>query len=196
MEAVKSKLDRGAWEAARLIRATTRRIGVGGWAVMALIAVAVAAGQAERGLAERAAGLVAPPPQPAPLRLFEGGVQPEPEDDGRVRLQAFERHLLPHEDIPVALQDLLGLIEKEGLVALQGEYRPQPEPPGGFLRYHINLPVKGPAVAVQRFIQAALRTQKTLVLQSVQFKREHADSNDVEARIQWVLLTRLPEGQR
>jgi len=56
----------------------------------------------------------------------------------------------------------------------------------------MTLPVQGDAGAIRRFMLAALLAHKTLALESVQFKRDRAATAEVEARIQWVLLTRLP----
>lgn len=114
------------------------------------------------------------------------------EPDARARLQAFDDYLVAHDDIPTALQDLIALAAEHGLVLARGTYRPQAEPQGGYLRYRMTLPVTGQADAVHRFMMAALRTQRTLSLESVQFKRERSDTPVVEARIQWALLTRLP----
>jgi uncharacterized iron-regulated membrane protein len=115
-----------------------------------------------------------------------------PLDSDRQRLLAFEQHLLPHQDIPFALQDMLRLAEEEGLTIRHAEYRAQAEPRGGFMRYRINLPVQGKSETVNRYIYEALLAQKNLALESVQLKRETLESQNLEARIQWVLLTRLP----
>jgi hypothetical protein len=116
----------------------------------------------------------------------------QPPDSDRQRLLAFEQNLLPHQDIPFALQDLLRLAEDEGLTIRHAEYRVQIEPRGRFMRYRISLPVQGTSEIVNRYIYAALLAQKNLALESVQLKRENLDSLDMEARIQWVLLTHLP----
>jgi len=116
----------------------------------------------------------------------------QPPDSDRQRLLAFEQLLLPHQDIPFALQDLLRLAEDEGLTIQHAEYRAQAEPRSGFMRYRINLPVRGSSDIVNRYIYDALLAQRNLALESVQLKRENFDSPDLEARIQWVLLTRLP----
>jgi hypothetical protein len=112
--------------------------------------------------------------------------------DGRGRLDAFEKILLPHEDIPVLVQDILQLAENQGLLVQRGEYRPQADAAGNFLRYGMSLPVKGDAAAINRFIQAALRTHQALILESVRFKREQIGAHEIEARVQWAVLARLP----
>jgi hypothetical protein len=116
----------------------------------------------------------------------------QPLDSDRQRLLLFEQYLLPYQDIPFALQDLLRLAEEKGLTIRHAEYRTQIEPRGGFMRYRISLPVQGASEIVNRYIYEALLAQKNLALESVQLKRENLDTPDLEARIQWVLLTRLP----
>lgn len=112
--------------------------------------------------------------------------------DGRGRLNAFEKMLLPHEDIPVLVQDILQLAENQGLSVQRGDYRPQIDVTGNFLRYGMSLPIRGDASAINRFIQAALGAHPALIVESVRFKREMIASKDIEARVQWVVLTRLP----
>ena len=114
--------------------------------------------------------------------------------DGRSRLQRFEATLLQHDDLPSQVQDLLNLAEDENLTVTRGEYRPQADVQGRFMRYRMNMPVRGDGQAVYRFIEAALSSHPALGLESVQFQRERIESGEVEARIQWVVLARLPEG--
>jgi len=115
------------------------------------------------------------------------------DQNGRDRLHAFEKTLLPHEDIPVLVQEVLQQAESLGLSVERGEYRPQIDSAGNFLRYGMSLPMKGDAAAINRFIQIALRTHKALILESIRFKRELIGAKDIEARVQWVVLARLPE---
>jgi hypothetical protein len=107
-------------------------------------------------------------------------------------LDDFQRYLLPHEDIPDALRDLITLAQRQQLTLARGEYKSQVDLRGQFLRYQMTLPVQGDAQAIERFILAALAQHKTLALESVQFKRERIESKDLEAKIQWTLLTKLP----
>lgn len=190
-------IEKTVWEVFRGSRAFTHRFGVFGWSVLVLFAVGAAAwsvehqqlaemGAFQSQLARQEGSKESTPPQIVQRIDAANGA------DGRARLMAFEDYLLPHKDIPVVVQDLLRLADEAGLSIPRGEYRPQPDPVGGFVRYHMSLPVKGAAPAIHRFIQAALRKQKTLVLDSVMFKRERSTSSEIEARIQWVVLTRLP----
>lgn len=112
--------------------------------------------------------------------------------DIHARMRAFEKYLLPHEQIPDAIRELFKLAEAENLEISRGEYRPQTDIQGNFLRYRMAMPVKGDAQTVYRFMRAALHSQNTLALESVQFKRERIQSSELDARIQWVMFTKLP----
>lgn len=186
------------WEARRFLAACQRRYGGVGWALLACAAVVCVGlllahhAQAQQTLAQlqlaarhaENAGFAAP--------LVAG---PAPGAAGaRARLHAFEGQLLAHDAIPYVVQDLLDLGAAEGLVMQRGSYRPQVDVAGGFLRYRMSLPVKGPGPAIQRFIKAALRKQDNLALNSVHFKRARIGSADVEARIDWILLATVPAG--
>ena len=189
-------VDQAGWEARRGARRFTRRYGWLGWGLLVCVIVAVLAllvghqqMAAVRSLQARLTEQIA-----EHKRLSIEVVEPHRVEgsDGRVRLKAFEAYLLPHEDIPAVVQGLLRLAEDEKLSIQRGEYRAQIDTVGGFMRYRMILPVKGPAPAIHHFMQAAMRTQKTLALDSVQFKRERIELSEIEARIQWVVLTRLP----
>jgi hypothetical protein len=195
-----------SWELQRAVRGVSRRFGVGAWLTLALLLAAVLAAGLQRHWQTQASLLQARLTERAgaqrhgaalsALPLVAPGPGAGPSAQGRARLQAFERHLLAHEDIPVVVQDLLSLAQDQGLVLQRGEYRPQIDRAGGFLRYRMSLPVKGPALAIQGFMQAALRAHPALALETIQFKRERIESTEIEARIQWVLLTRLPADVR
>jgi hypothetical protein len=111
---------------------------------------------------------------------------------GSQELKLFQAYLLPHEDIPEVLRLLVGLAASEGLQLSKGEYKVVHDSRGGFVRYKMNLPLQGSAAKVEKFILSALAQHKTLALESVQFKRERIDAADVEARIEWVLVTKSP----
>lgn len=183
-------LARVGWEGRRAVR----RLGAGSgpaWLLAGLAAALLLSAwwlrEAQHERWQRASRAAASADAPAPATAA-----PTSEPDGRARLRAFDARLPPHDDIPSVLQELILLAEAQGLVLARGAYRPQVDAQGGYLRYRMTLPVTGPADAVQRFMMAALRSQATLSLESVQFKRERRDTSVVEARIQWALLTRLP----
>jgi hypothetical protein len=196
---VARRISQATWEVRRGARAFSRRYGMWGWCLLGCFVVGALTRIVERHQTAAATALYAQLAErsaeemraPWPVTQVQNG-DDAGGSDGRARLKAFENHLLPHENIPFAVEDLLRLGEKEGLLMQRGEYRLLIDPAGGFIRYRMTLPVKGAAPAIWRFMQSALRKQKTLALESVQFKRERVESSDVEARIQWVVLTRLP----
>lgn len=181
---------RWAWELRRLGHAFLRRAGWAGVGLVVATIVALCAAGWERSqlkaLQELRARAIARPAQaPAlPLRVHP--------DDDRLRLAAFDDHVAAHEDIPSVLQDLLQSAEAQGLTIARGDYRAQVDDVGRFVRYRMTLPVKGDSAAVRRFIAAGLQQNKSLALESIQIGRERIESREVQARIQWSLLARLP----
>lgn len=177
-----------AWELRRQARALVRKVGLPGVVAGALLALAGGAVWVDR---QTLTTLEATRRQLQDVPATRANVPSSvsaPGDEGRRRLAEFEQALLAHDEIPQAVGDLLVLAENEGLLVEKGDYRLQLEPQGGFVRYRMTLPVKGDATAVRKFMLDALRSQRTLALESVQFKREGVASRVVEARIQWVLM--------
>ncbi len=115
--------------------------------------------------------------------------------DDRARLKAFEAILLPPDELPMVVQYLLDAADERGLALVRGEYRPQEDHQGGFLRYRMTLPVQGDAASIQHFVRSALQRHPALALESVEFTRERIDSGEVQAKIQWVVLARLSGGK-
>ncbi len=186
--AVTEGLQAVTWELRRHARALMRKLGLPGVLAGALLVLAAAAVWVDRqSLMALEATRRELQQMPAAGTSLTTAVS-RPGDEGRRRLAEFEQALLAHDEIPQAVGDLLVLAENEGLLVEKGDYRLQPEPQGGFVRYRMTLPVKGDATAVRKFMLDALRSQRTLALESVQFKREGAASRVVEARIQWVLM--------
>lgn len=192
-KALRVAVGRALWEGKRQIRRGYRRIGVTG-----LVFIAAVAASGPIWLQWRHAGLrleeaqhalqVAEAQNPALEQQNPGDV-----DVGRQRLQEFDQLLPAHDHIPDTLQDIFRLADTEGLTLQRGDYKVEPDDQGGFVRYRMTLPVKGDAQAIYRFIRSALEAHKTLALDSIQFRRERIESRDVEARIQWELLTRPRE---
>lgn len=185
-------LQRWTWPLRRWGRASQRRFGWWGWAMLMAACLAVAAGgvaleRRHRHLTQLqiVAGRSDKPKAPVVSH-------PTLAQDNAALLQAFERQLLDPEEIPTLIQDLLELAAKDGLVIRRGEYKLDVDVDGGFARYRMSLPVQGPAPAIQRFVQRALVDNKALAVEGVQFKRERADSTEGDAKVQWVAFTRLP----
>ncbi|WP_431112941.1 hypothetical protein [Variovorax paradoxus] len=104
-------------------------------------------------------------------------------------LQKFEQMLPAHDDIPQALEQLFELAIEERLVLSRGDYRAQNDDAGQFVRYRMSMPLKGSAASVQRFVERALAANRSLVFESVQFKRDRVQAEQVEALVQWTLIT-------
>lgn len=182
MAAVKSIAPRARWELRRALRRLGAPAAVGAAGLACAMAMLWHAQALQRQLpamqvrladAARAAAFpVAAPPTAA---------------DG---LAAFYSHLPDHAAIPAQLQTLVDIADKYRVPLAKAEYKPQAEPRAGFMRYQVNLPVKADYAAVQGFLLEALQALPALTLDSVAFKREHADSAEVEARIQFILLVR------
>jgi hypothetical protein len=185
-----------AWELGRAWRAVKGRVGLPGVVLLGCAACAVLglglthveltrAKELAAQLAQRRAHM----PTEVPPLVASSGMA-----GARARLQAFETLLLPAADIPFVVQQLLDLGEEEGLTMAHGSYRPQADSAGAFLRYRMSMPAKGSGQAIERYIRTALRKQPNLALDSLQFKRPSIGASDIEARIQWTLLVRVPGG--
>ncbi|CAD5372847.1 hypothetical protein RA210_U230042 [Rubrivivax sp. A210] len=111
-------------------------------------------------------------------------------DAGRQGAKAFVDSLPPLDELPAVLQALLDLADQQGLRLVRGSYRLQPEPAARFGRYRMNLPLRGDAVRVQRFVELALLAQPALAVESIQFKRLEETGQVIEAQVQWVLFVR------
>ncbi|WP_265284506.1 hypothetical protein [Verminephrobacter aporrectodeae] len=192
-----------AWRVHCTAASLNRRFGLWGWCAAALsLAIGVlgwlAYGQVQQAqsLARVRALLVADAPAHSPARSFVSASDPEAAFDAQDRLRLFESVLLPHDDIPQMVQDLLQWAQDEGLSIERGDYQAVADQEGGFMRYRMSLPVRGKSMAVHRLIHKAMLEQKHLTIESLQFKRERVISETIEARIQWVALTQLPQGSR
>jgi hypothetical protein len=182
--------SRLAWSCRRAVRIAIRRFGAAALVVGAcLLIIAISLMLQQRFEAQRLE-LLARRAAAAPVLTSR---RESVADADAAAVAGFLAHLLPHDDIPQAIQDLIGLADERQLLLVRGDYKPQVDSAGGFLRYRMTLPVKGGMAAIQSFVAAALRTHASLAVESVQFRRERIASPLVEARIQWLLLTPLPE---
>jgi hypothetical protein len=184
-----------AWRAGHAVRAFSRRWGIWGWALSGCAALAAASWAVDASARREAASLRTRIALHAGLVSPGAGRPAAPAENGdRARLQAFDKVLLAHEDIPDVVQDVLNLAARHGLEVRRGQYRGQPDTIGAFFRYRMTLPVKGAPAAVYGFMQEALRAQPALALESVQFRRERGESPEIELNLHWLLLARLPAG--
>jgi hypothetical protein len=181
--------DAAWWNVKWAARGFGRRFGWPGWLILASLLVASLAWVVEQRQTTFLSGAKDRQTQqrPAPA-VYASPVQ----TNGATHIQAFDDFLLPHDEIPSAIQELLRVAGEQKLIALKGEYRATIESQGEFMRYRMLIPVKGDAQAIRRFMQAAMLSQKALALESIQFKRDRIDSTEIEAKINWVLFTQLP----
>jgi hypothetical protein len=184
-----------AWHAGHGVRAFSRRWGIWGWALVGCAALAAVSWAVDARARRESASLRTR----IALHAGQAGQSADhpaapAENDDRARLQAFDKVLLAHQEIPDVVQDVLNLAAKHGLEVRRGQYRGQPDTVGGFFRYRMTLPVKGAPAAVYGFMQEALRAQPALALESVRFRRERGESSELELNLQWLLLARLPAG--
>jgi hypothetical protein len=184
------------WEVKVLYGRAVRRLGIGralalvlAAGILAMIVILATQRQALFDLTQRQAELS------EVAHRYAAPVQSQNPSDAQSRLRQFAGYLTKHEDIPVVVGDVLRQAEDEGLSIQRGDYRPQIDGPGGFLRYRMNLPVTGKPDAMHRFIQAALVAHRSLALESIHFGRERTEAGQIEARLQWTLFTGLPVNQ-
>jgi hypothetical protein len=192
MNWARAALMRWTWNLRQFLRGLLRPLGAWEWGLIAVVFVALSSVVWGSHLRAKVADLESLQKRPAASH-HSSLVDVSSTAEARQRLQDFQQLLISHDGIPQALGDLLQLAEGEGLVVRRADYRPSEDELGRFMRYHIKMPIKGTTGAIERFLRHALQTQRHLILDSVQLKRENPDSNELEANVQWVLLTHLPK---
>lgn len=176
---------RAAWEVRRLLR----RLGWGACTGALALAIALGAAWQAHCLAlqqQRLEGEI------AQARTGRSAALPAAPPDGARRLAAFHAYLPAHETIPALLKQLVGTAQKNGITLAKAGYKPVSDDGAAFMRYQITLPIKGDYAAVQAFIVGALRDLPTLTLDAVTFQREQIESGEVETKVHFNLLVRLP----
>jgi hypothetical protein len=183
-------MDRIIFEARRICRMVQRALGIWGMAMLACALTSAFAAALAYQQSRRTAHARLPTPQPS-AQASPQSLKPTHAD----ALATFEERLLPPEDLPRVVNAVLEMAEKQGLVVQRGTYRPQVDTVGRLMRYRMTLPVQGLAPDIQTFLQSALLQEKMLALESVQFKRESTQASQIDARIQWLVFTRMPSAQ-
>jgi len=180
-------MRRAQWDVLRLMRALQLRVG---WGVVAGVAAVVTSVALAIWSLQMQANIQA---MSTRIELERRTMKPrQAPPSSAQRLDAFYSALPAAHEIPATISQLIALAENQRLLLLSAEYRATPDVPGRYLRYRIVLPVSGDASAVQEFMLAALREHRALALESVTFKRERIEARNVEARIQFALITRTP----
>lgn len=188
---------RWRWGVTRTLRRIHARIGGWGWVcavlLMACAATAALAGWQQRGLESLRRSQMATLGQ----ATAAAHVGEAPVLSSKDRLNAFDAFVVDAAAVPQHVQDLFRVAEEHGLTLERGSYESQADAVGGFVRVRMNLPVKGPVESVHAFVRQSLLQQPQLALEAVRFKREGADSEEVQAQLTWVLFARpTGAGQR
>lgn len=184
--------QRAAWAFLRHARAARQRFGWFGGLICACVLVAIVAIVLRHHQLAQVREMTVSAQQPVQA------VVAAPEIDAsamalKTGLAQFEANLVDYEDSSFVLQDLLDQAKALGLSLPRGEYQSSIDQAGGFLRYRMTLPAKGQGDALPKFIVGALQAHPSLALEGVQFKRVSGVSQDIDARLQFVLMTRLPK---
>lgn len=95
-------------------------------------------------------------------------------------LQDFVRQLPAQSELPLEVERLFALAQKNGLRLERGDYQPTADMSAKIFKYAINLPVKGPASSVVSFVLQALNDAPTLELQGISFKRDESGQGHVD----------------
>jgi len=112
--------------------------------------------------------------------------------------EAWQRLLLPADEVVPALARLLQLARQCGVELQRGDYRAHPQAAGGFVEWTADMPVAGEAAQVELFLRQALAEQPALGLERMQIVRVEARgdavSDRITAQLGWILLA-LPDGE-
>lgn len=182
------------WSWHHVVALVWRRLGLSGLLLLALTcacALGVLASLWQRAELDVARSKAASGAEQALLRVLP--VAPSPAMRDREALQAFLHGLPEAATIPESVRSLLDEAEKQGLATVKGDYQLQVDAAAGFARYRMALPVQGSSAQVRRFIALSLVAQPSLGIDSLQLRREQIASDRIDARINWVLYTRLPD---
>ncbi|MBL0729596.1 hypothetical protein [Piscinibacter sp. HJYY11] len=175
------------WESRRVARLAARTVGSSWLVLLACAAVVVISAwwllrmQMRSGESPASIRTVAPDaPAGNPMASSLDG------------LAAFDKLLIAHEEAPWVLSELFGQAEASGLALARATYSSSDDVPGQYRRVLIAFPLKGRPDALRDFLNEALRKHRSLALTSASFVRGSVASPEVEAKINLVLLTRLP----
>ena len=99
----------------------------------------------------------------------------------------FYGYFASRDEAFAALQAIFVAAELEGLELETGEYRLGRERGSRLLRYQIVFPVKGSYPKIRRFVARALNEAPGVALDDLSLRRDSAQSNVLEARIQFTM---------
>jgi hypothetical protein len=110
----------------------------------------------------------------------------------KVQLADFYGRLPEVKQAPEIASRLHAYARNAGLTLERGEYRPQPDASGRFIRYQIVLPVNGSYPQVRRFLGEAMRDLPGLALDGISFTREGPASSQLQAELRFTAFLRKP----
>jgi hypothetical protein len=164
--------------ARRLERSLGRTGVVGAGLLVAGIAFWLGGVQPMRASVDRLHAVLAQAERAAPARAPR-----RPED----ALASFYGYFVSREEAFAALSAIYTAADAEGLSLDTGEYRLSRDRGARLLRYQIVLPVKGSYPKIRQFVARALNEAPGIALEDLSLRRENAQSNVVEARVQLAL---------
>ena len=106
------------------------------------------------------------------------------------QLAIFYERLADARQAPEIAGRLHRYARSAGLTLERGEYRPQVDASGRFVRYQIVLPVNGTYRQIRSFIADAMRDMPGLALDGIDFKREGADLAALQAQLRFTAFLR------
>lgn len=185
-----ARVTRGRWTISRVLRRLHERYGGWVWLALVLLCACALAVTWMVWLQQRLDEV-----QRAELALLSQASAPQPDQaahglSSKERLQAFDAFLIDPASVPQRVQDLFRAADDQGLTLERGSYESQVDASGGFMRVRMTLPVRGPVESVHTFVRQALLAQPQLALEAVRFKRDGAQSREVEAQLTWVLFSK------
>jgi len=110
----------------------------------------------------------------------------------KVQLADFYGRLPEVKQAPEIASRLHLYASNAGLTLERGEYRPQPDASGKFIRYQIVLPVNGSYPQVRRFLGEVMRDLPGLALDGISFRREAPGSPQLQAELRFTAFLRRP----
>jgi hypothetical protein len=110
----------------------------------------------------------------------------------KVQLADFYGRLPEVKQAPEIASRLHSYARNAGLTLERGEYRPQQDASGRFIRYQIVLPVIGSYPQVRRFLGEAMRELPGLALDGISFTRDGPGSSQLQTELRFTAFLRKP----
>jgi hypothetical protein len=102
------------------------------------------------------------------------------------RLEAFTALLGDKRDLNNSVAAVFAQSSKHGLTLAEAEYKLEYDKLGGFYLYKMTLPVRGPYLALRRFVDGTLQSVPFAALDEVVFRRDGIGVPQTEAKLRFV----------